>query len=104
MIFPVDLTAFPEAVRKRMAEIWKREDQMAYQMAKVRQEKIARFYQDNAPRWRDGFGPMFGAIDPYWMSYFEMNHGEEAGTKEFLDFLAKKEPMFGVKAVSPKLQ
>jgi hypothetical protein len=102
MIIPVNLTQFPKAVRERMRAIWSDENQVAMMQARIRQEKIARFYQDNAPRWKDGFGEMVMAMDPYWMSYFQLERGMEAGEKEFQEWVMKEEPMFRVKAVSPR--
>lgn len=105
MIFTVDLTQYPDAVRKRMAEIWSRDNEMELMKARVRQELIAKFYHDNPPRWKDGVGPQEMAVDPYFYSYFEMIHQNgEAFEKDHIEWLKKNDPMFAVKAVSGKIQ
>jgi hypothetical protein len=105
-LIPVDLSVFPEAVRKRMHEIWTAENQDEMLKAQIRQQQIAKFYQDHPPHWRDGVGEMEMAVDPYWRGYFAMLHdtGEVWQEKDFRKWLLKNMPEVGVKAVSGKIQ
>jgi len=101
-VMGVDLSELPEGVRKEMHEIFTRQFECEAVMARARQEKIKRFYEDNQPRWKDGYGPMVSAVDPWWQAYFNMKYGEEAMDRDFLKWVVKEEPMFAVKAVAPK--
>jgi hypothetical protein len=106
MIMPVNLTALPKAVRERMHEIWSDENAMEMVKAKIRQEQIAKFYHDHPPKWKEGFGELTMAVDPYWRGYFQMLHetGEVWDEKDFQKWVAKNMPELRVKAVSPKIQ
>lgn len=73
----VDLTELPAAVRKRMHEILTDENAREMVQARIRQEKIARFYHDNRPRAMDGIGEKVMAVDTYWVSYFRMQYGAD---------------------------
>lgn len=101
-VMAVDLSVFPKAVLERMHRIWTDENAVEMVKAKIRQEKIAKFYEDNAPRWKEGFGEMVAAIDPYWRDYFRAKYGEDADTPEFRKFIAKQTDMFQVKSVAPR--
>lgn len=101
-VFAVDLSVFPKEVLEQLHKIWSDENAMEMVAAKVRQEKIAKFYEDNAPRWKDGFGEMVLAVDPYWRDYFRMKYGADADDPAFMKFIGKQTDMFRVKAAAPK--
>lgn len=105
MILPVDLSGMPEEVRQRLHEIWSRDNEREMFEALGRQQQIARFYHQHELRATDGLGEVTMAVDPYWLNYFRWLHGsEETDSKEFRDWLKKREPMFRVKSGGTKTQ
>ena len=101
----IDLTVFPPEVMKAMHDIFTREAEVEQVQARIRQEKIAKFYHDNRPAAKDGFGGMELAIDPYWVSYFQWKYGQaEAWGSDFREWLKKREPMFRVRHTGTRPQ
>jgi hypothetical protein len=106
MLIPVNLTGLPEAARKRMHEIFTRDNERELIEARARQERIARFYSENQPKARDGFGGMSMSVDPYWLNYWKWHLGSDEcwNAEEFTQWLLKKEPMFRVKSKGTRTQ
>lgn len=84
----VDLTALSKSQREALMKVCTDANAMEMVQAKVRQERIARFYRDNPPRAIEGIGGITCSIDPYLMSYFRMKYQwdaeEEGEAKEWL--------------------
>ena len=73
--------------------------------ARIRQEKMNRFYRDNTPRAKEGIGPLSMVVDPYWRSYFELQHGRPMfDDDDFVEWLKRKEPIFAVPERGTRIQ
>jgi len=105
MKLSVDLTALPMQTRQRIKEVLTDENARELVMARIRQEKVKRLYDDFTPKPKEGIGPVSMVVDPYWRNYFEMAHGRPMfDDADFVEWLKKKEPMFAVHERGTKIQ
>jgi hypothetical protein len=105
MPIPVDLSELPMNVRQSMHKVLT--DECAAQMvqAKIRQRRIAKFYADNRPRAIEGIGGMSMAVDPFWVGYFNMQHGRQVfQDPDFMKFIAREDDSFRVRSGGTKIQ
>lgn len=107
MHFTADLTHLPLETRRRVVE--KLGDQNAAQLAlaKVRQAKIAKMYNDAvAPGTTvDGIGPVSLAIDPYFVSYFRIQYGNGIfNDPDFEKYLKKRGEEFRIRETGTRIQ
>ena len=104
-MLPVDLSALPAGVRKRMHEILSDQNAMEIVKAKIRQRQIAQFHHQNRPRAMDGIGPKVMAVDPYFVSYWRMKQGADCwDDPDFVKWLAREEEAVRVRAGGTKTQ
>jgi hypothetical protein len=95
MPIAVDLTELPMEVRQKLRDVVTNECSMQIMQAKLRQAKVQKFYHDNRPRSIDGVGGLNMAVDPFWISYFNMMHGRQIWMdKDFAKWLGKQDDLF----------
>jgi hypothetical protein len=106
MLIPVDLSVFPEKVRKGMAEVFTREAHVKHLAALARQNQIARFFHENQPKAKEGIGGVTMAVDSYWRNWWSWHLGtaECWDSKEFTDWLKKRDERFRVKSTGTRTQ
>lgn len=99
------MTEVPHAVRRKMHAVVTDEAGFQIAQARIRQARIAKFYQDNQPRAIEGIGGLKMAVDPFWVGYFNMMHRRNVFTDpDFSKWLAKEDEIFRVKSGGTRTQ
>lgn len=100
-----NLTELPIEIRKKVAEICTNEFTVQAQMAKIRQQKIAKFHADHQGRAIEGMGGQEMAIDPWLVSYFQQQHHTSFWSDmDFREWLKKRFDFVRVKTGGTKIQ
>ncbi len=99
-----DLTDLPASLRKKIHEVCTNEFLVQAQLAKIRQQKIAKFHADNEGRAIDGIGGQEMAIDPFWVGYFQrQHHTNYFEDHDFRDWLKRRFDWLRVKTGGTKI-
>lgn len=103
----IDISHLPPALRDRLLALWQERDRAHRDQAEANQRRIAKIYRDCAVpgATKDGFGPVGLAMDPYWVSYFRREYGEEIfQDPEFVEWLKREGEWFAVPEAATRTQ
>jgi hypothetical protein len=103
-IFKVDLTELPRHLREAIRTNAVREEEVQFQLARIRQTKIAKWFHDHKPRSIDGVGEQTMAIDPFFARYLELTGVDFWGDPDVKKWLDKRHPEFRVKSGGTRTQ
>jgi hypothetical protein len=105
MPLAVDLSELPTDVLTKMHKALTDEFAAQLVQAKIRQQRIAKFYADHKPNAIEGVGGLNMAVDPFWIGYFNMLHGRQVWMDpDFPTWVNKQEDWFKVKSGGTRLQ
>lgn len=103
-IVTVDISELPKNLRESIRANAVRDEEAKYQMAKVRQTRIAKFFHDHQPRSIDGIGEQTLAIDPFFVGYLQSQGVDFWGDPDVKKWLDKRHAEFRVKSTGTKTQ
>ena len=105
--FAFDFSKLPANLREPLMRKWKEVDARKRSEAHDRQKLIHRLYNAAAVpgATKDGFGPCAMAMDPYFVSYFRREYGEQIfQDPEFIEWLKREGEYFHVHEAGTKTQ
>lgn len=107
MTLTADLSQLPLSVRQSVVDRLRDENAAQLAMAKVRQAKAAQLYRDavGPGTTKNGIGPVSMIVDPYFVSLFRRQYGEQIfSDPDFVEYLKKRGEWFHVPEAGTRIQ
>lgn len=99
-----DLSQLPNGLRKKIHEVCTNEFTVQAQLAKIRQQKIAKFFHDHTPRSIEGMGGQEMALDPFIVQYLSLHHGADFWQdRDFREWVRKRHDFSRVTSTGTKI-
>lgn len=100
-----DLTQLPLSMRLRISEYFKNEQMAAIVMARIEQQRLAKFNHDHRPRAIEGLGGQTTAMTPFmWSALRRLHPIAPDESRDLHKWAAKKYPEFRVRHTGTKMQ